>query len=297
MIETRLLHYFLTVAREQNITHAAQLLHITQPTLSRQMTLLEEAVGAKLFHRDSRPLTLTAEGLLLQRRAEEILELIAKTEAEVSACEEPVAGTISLGCGELASVQLLAKWIAEFQTHYPRVTFQIYTAGADQICQRMDNGLTDIGLLLEPIDVERYEYLRMPVQERWAALLPVDSPLAEQTHVTAQDLSQLPIIMPSRQKVHSEVANWFGEHYASLAVPVTCNLSTNAALLVQAGLGCALTVEGAQPFLDETQMRMVVLEPELYSSSVLAWKRGQPFPATVQRFLQHVKYLAGIMQG
>ena len=93
------------------------------------------------------------------------------------------------------------------------------------------------------------------------------------------------------------MANWFGEHYASLAVPVTCNLSTNAALLVQAGLGCALTVEGAQPFLDETQMRMVVLEPELYSSSVLAWKRGQPFPATVQRFLQHVKYLAGIMQG
>ena len=133
MIETRLLHYFLAVARERNITNAAKALHITQPTLSRQMTLLEEEVGAKLFVRDSRPLALTDEGLLLRRRAEEILELMEKTEAEISSQEEQVEGMVSIGCGELASVKLLMEMIARFSRQYPRVCFDVYTANADQI--------------------------------------------------------------------------------------------------------------------------------------------------------------------
>lgn len=297
MVETRLLHYFLTVARERNITNAAKALHITQPTLSRQMALLEQEIGAKLFFRDSRPLSLTDEGLLLRRRAEEILELIEKTEAEIAVQEEQVEGTISIGCGELASVKLLTELMADFSQQHSQVMFDIYTANADQIKRRMDDGLTDLGLLLEPVDIERYEYIRMPVKERWAAVMPSGVPLARREHVTAKDLADIPVIMPSRQKVHDEVANWFGSCYEKLRVIGVSNLSTNAAMMVRAGLGYALIVEGALPFLEQSEVRMVPLYPELTATSVLAWKRGQPFPTAVSRFLEYAKCFLGMELG
>ena len=149
MIETRLLHYFLTVAREQNITNAAKALNITQPTLSRQMTCLEHQIGAQLFQRDSRPLVLTDEGVLLRRRAEEILELLEKTETEVTIREEQVEGTVYIGCGELGAVRVLSDLMTGFRQRHPRVVFDVYTTGTDRIKRRMDEGLTDIGLLLE----------------------------------------------------------------------------------------------------------------------------------------------------
>lgn len=289
MIEMRLLHYFLAVARERNITNAAKALHITQPTLSRQMALLEDEIGAKLFIRGSRPLALTDEGLLLRRRAEEILELMEKTEAEIAAQEEQVEGTVSVGCGELASVKFLAEMIEGFSRQHPLVSFDVYTANADQIKRRMDDGSTDIGLLLEPVDMERYEYIRMPVKERWAAVMPAGVPLAKRERVTAGELAEIPVIMPSRQKVHDEVASWFGSHYDKLRVVGVSNLSTNAALMVRAGLGYALIIEGALPFLEQSEVRMVPLYPELEATSVLAWKRGQPFPTAVSRFLDFAK--------
>lgn len=289
MVETRLLHYFLTVARERNITNAAKVLHITQPTLSRQMTLLEEQLGVKLFVRDSRPLALTDEGFLLRRRAEEILELVEKTEAEVSAQEEQVEGSVSIGCGELASTKLLMEMVAGFSEQFPRVTFDVYTANADRIKHRMDNGLTDVGLLLEPVEMERYEFIRMPVRERWVAMMPSGVPLARRKYVTARDLDDIPVIMPSRQKVHDEVASWFGDDYEKLRLIGTSNLSTNAALMVQAGMGYALAVEGSMPFLEQSNIRMIPLYPELTATSVLAWKRGQPISTAVSRFLAYIK--------
>lgn len=289
MIETRLLYYFLTVARERNITNAAKALHITQPTLSRQMTLLEEELGTKLFLRDGRPLTLTNEGILLRRRAEEILELVEKTEEELKAREEQIEGTISIGCGELEAVRLLTGMIAEFHETYPRVVFDIYTANADQIKRRMDQGLTDMGLLLEPAETERYEYIRMPVKERWAAIVLSGSPLAKRDRVTREELADLSVIMPSRQKVQDEVASWFGDYYEKLRMTGFSNLGTNAALMVRAGMGCALVVEGALPFLERSEICMVPLYPELTSTSILAWKRQQPFSAAAVRFLEHVK--------
>lgn len=297
MIETRLLHYFLTVARERNITNAAKALHITQPTLSRQMALLEEEIGAKLFVRDSRPLSLTDEGLLLRRRAEEILELIEKAEMEISTQEEQVEGTVSIGCGELASVKLLTELIADFSQQHSRVVFDVYTANADQIKRRMDDGLTDIGLLLEPVDMERYEYIRMPVKERWAAVMPSGVPLAKREHVTAKDLAEIPVIMPSRQKVHDEVASWFGSYYEKLQVIGVSNLSTNAALMVRSGLGYALIIEGALPFLEQSEVCMVPLYPELTATSVLAWKRGQPFSTAANRFLKYATCFLGMKSG
>lgn len=271
------------------MTGAAKALHITQPTLSRQMALLEEQLGVKLFLRDSRPLALTDEGLLLRRRAEEILALVDKTQAEVSAREEQVEGTISIGCGELASFRLLTEWIAAFSQQYPSVAFDIYTANADQIRRRMDDGLTDIGLLMEPADIERYDHIRMPIRERWVAVMPSGVPLAKREFVTAKNLADIPVILPSRQKIHDEVASWFGSYYEKLQVAGVTNLSTNAAMLVRSGLGYALTIEGALPFFDQSEVCMVPLYPELTATSVLAWKRGQPFSTATSRFLTHIK--------
>lgn len=294
MIETRLLYYFLTVAREQNITKAAKALHITQPTLSRQMALLEEEIGVKLFCRRRKPLGLTSEGLLLKRRAEKILELINKTEEEISSHEKQLEGTISIGCGELASVKVLSEMIASFRKKYPRVVVDIYTANADQIKNRMDEGLTDIGLLLEPVDMEKFEYIRMPVRERWAAVIPSDTPLAEKEYVTVEDLLDVPVIMPGRQKVRDEIANWFGESYEKLKVAGSSNLSTNAALLVRAGLGYGLIIEGGLPFLESSEICMLPLYPELSATSVLAWKRNQPFSKAVVQFLEFIKCFLGM---
>ena len=158
----------------------------------------------------------------------------------------------------------------------------------------MDDGLTDIGLLLEPVDIEYFEYVRMPVRERWAALMPAGVPLAKRAYVTAGELADIPVIMPSRQKVHDEVTSWFGSHYDKLRVIGVSNLSTNAALMVQAGMGYALIIEGALPFLKQSEIRMVPLHPELEATSVLAWKRGQPFPTAVSRFLHFAKCFLGM---
>lgn len=294
VIETRLLYYFLTVAREHNITNAAKTLHIKQPTLSRQMALLEDVVGAKLFIRDSRPLSLTDEGVLLRRRAEEILELLEKTQVEICMHEEQIEGTIAVGCGEVASVKLLTEMMAEFSRKYPRVNFNVYTANADQIKHWMDNGLTDIGLLLEPVDMERYEYIRLPVKERWVAVIPSGVPLARHEYVTAKELADIPVIMPSRQKVHDEVANWFGDYYEKLSIAGTTNFSTNSALMVQAGMGYALIIEGGLPFLEDSNVCMRPLYPELEATSVLAWKREQPCGAAVNHFLEFIKCFLGM---
>lgn len=294
MIETRLLQYFLTVAEEQNITRAAKVLHITQPTLSRQMAQLEQEIGVKLFVKGSRPLVLTNEGMLLKRRANEILELTKKTEEELSAQEAWFEGKISIGCGELSAFHTLSKIIAEFHQEYPRVQFDVYTANADQIKNRMDNGLTDIGLLLEPVDIERYDYIRMPEKERWVVVLPSGVPLARNEYVTPKDLADIPVIMPSRQKVHDEVAKWFGAYYAKLDISAVSNLSTNAALMVRSGMGYALSVEGGLPFLDTAEVCMKPLKPELFSTSVFVWKQNQPMGLAVEKFIAFSKCFLGI---
>lgn len=289
MLETRLLHYYLAVAREQSITKAAQSLHITQPTLSRQMALLEEQTGASLFVRGSRPLVLTPEGLLLRRRAEEILELVEKTEQELSSQSEELEGCISLGCGELASMPMVTEFMAEFNRRHPLVTYNMYTATADQVKERIDAGLTDIGILLEPVDMEKYEFVRLPVKEVSVAIMPAGVPLAKRPYVTAKDLVDIPVILPSRQKVYDQVASWFGPLYAKIKVICTSNLSTNAALMVRAGMGYALMVEGSMPFLDTNELCMVPLYPELIATSVLAWKREQPATPAVRQFIREFR--------
>lgn len=295
-MEIRVLRYFLTVVREESITRAAETLHITQPTLSRQMTQLEAEVGVKLFERGTRKITLTDEGILLRRRAEEIMELVDKTQKELTVQEEMVEGCISIGCGELAAVQLLPDVFRTFSQKYPLVTYDLFTATADQVKERMELGMIDIGLLLEPIDIDKYDFIRLGVKERWVVLMRPDDPLAEKEYITPKDLAEHPIIMARRSNVQNELANWFGDYFNNIQILFKSNLSTNGAIMVQRGLGYSLVVEGSIPFWDNEKICSRPLYPELSATSVLAWKRHQPFSRATMKLIEHIKCFLGMGQ-
>lgn len=288
-MELRVLRYFLTVVNEESITKAADALHITQPTLSRQLAQMEDEIGVKLFDRGSRKITLTNEGILLRRRAEEILQLVDKTEKEMTEQEKLVEGEISIGCGELASVQMVAELIKSFRERYPLVRYDIHTANADHIRERLDKGLTDIGLLLEPVDIEKYEFIRMHIKERWIVLMRPDDSLTEKESVTPKDLSKLPVCLVKRPLVKNELASWFGNDFKNLHIVFTSNMSTNAAIMVQNGLAYALVLEGSLPYLNTKQICYRPLYPELTSTSVIAWKRNQPQSLAAAKFIEHIR--------
>lgn len=288
-MEIRTLRYFLTVVREESITKAAEVLHITQPTLSRQLSQMEEEIGVKLFHRGTRKISLTNEGILLRRRAEEILQLVDKTEKELVEQEEQVEGKVSIGCGEIASVQLLPELFRSFRGKYPCVSFDIFTAAADLVKEQMDRGLLDLGLLLEPVDMGKYDFIRLDIKENWIVLMRPDDPLAAKTCITAKDLSSQPLILPRRMQVRNELASWFGDYYEGLDVVFTSNLNTNSAIMVESGLAYSIVVEGAVSFWDQAKMTYRPLAPSLTATSVLAWKRGQPFSLAATKFIEFSK--------
>lgn len=287
-MEIRVLRYFLAVVREESITKASEALHITQPTLSRQLSQMEEEVGVRLFERGTRKIKLTNEGILLRRRAEEIVQLVDTTERELVEQNEQVEGKISIGCGEIAAVRMLSELIRTFRGKYTRVSFDIFTATADLVKEQMDKGLIDIGLLLEPVDMEKYDFIRLDMKENWVVLMRPDDPLAGKENVTAEDLLSLPLILPRRMSVQSELASWFGDYYGKLNVVFTSNLSTNGAVMVGAGLAYSLVIEGAVLW-DQSKITYRPLSPALTATSVLAWKRGQPFSLAVTKFINHIK--------
>lgn len=295
-MEIRVLRYFLTVVREEGINRAAEVLHITQPTLSRQLSQLEEEVGVKLFHRGARKITLTNEGILLRRRAEEILSLVDRTERELVEQEELVDGRIVIGCGELAAVQVLPEIIETFHEKYPLVTYDIFTGNADLVKEQMEKGLIDIGVLLEPINIEKFDFIRLAGKERWVVLMRPDAPLADKEAVSARDLENLPIILPRRTNVQNELTNWLGDSFQTMQVLFTSNLSTNSAIMVQKGLAYSIVIEGSVPFWDKEKIAYRPLCPELTANSVLAWKKQQPFSLAATKFIEHMKCFLGISE-
>ena len=293
-MEIRVLRYFLAVVREEGINRAAEVLHITQPTLSRQLSQLEEEVGVKLFHRGAKKITLTNEGILLRRRAEEILSLVDRTQQELVEQDELVEGRIVIGGGELAAMQVLPEIIEGFREKYPLVTFDIFTGNADLVKEQMEKGLIDIGVLLEPIDIEKYEFIRLQGKERWVLLMRPDDPLAEKEAVHAKDLENASLILPRRTNIQNELSNWLGNSFREQQVLFTSNLTTNSALMVQRGLAYSLVIEGSVPFWDKEKIAYRPLSPELTANSVLAWKKQQPFSLAATKFIEHMKYFLGI---
>ncbi len=251
IMEFRVLKYFLMVAREENITKAAALLHLTQPTLSRQLMQLEAELGVKLFHRSKHSIILTEDGMLLKRRAQEIISLSDKTVQELSHKEDVLSGEIAIGCGETKNMLFLSEQIRKFRQKYPLVQFSIHSAIADDIKERIEKGILDIGLLMEPVDIGKYEFIRMPQKEKWGILVRKDSELAAKESINPKDLTNVPLIMVKRELVKNELASWFGDYYEGLQIAATYNLILNAASMVERGVGVALCFDLGASFYED----------------------------------------------
>lgn len=281
-VELRVLRYFLIVAREENITKAANLLHVTQPTLSRQLRQLEEELGITLFYRTSHHIVLTEDGMLFRRRAQEIMDLTEKTRAEFSLEAADLAGRITIGCGETYNMGILAGWMAAMRQRHPLVTFQVQSFTADVVLERLENGLLDLGLLIEPVDIRKYEILRLPLKEKWGILVRQDAKLAGRESIVPEDLEQVPLILPERLQVQNNLQRWFGTSYDRIQTIATYNLLLNAVFMVEKGLGAAVGYEFDRFF---PQLKFVPLVDMPAAGAVLAWKKQQLFSKTVRSFL------------
>ena len=284
-MEIRVLQYFLMVAREQNITKAAKQLHLTQPTLSRQLMQLEEELNTPLFIRGKRKIELTEAGMILRIRAEEIVTLIDKTQQEVMQNEDMV-GQVVIGTGVFdASQNFLSDVIMQFQNLYPEVHFDIYTGNADLIKERLDHGLVDIGILLEPVDVEKYNYIRLPKKEQWGIIVSQDHPLARKTQIEAADLKDAKLLSTNRSLVKNELMNWLGNSIDDSNFPISYNFISNIIPLILKNKGVAITVEGAFHAYNTQNLVFIPLYPAIKTGCVIAWKKHQTLTKVVKELI------------
>ncbi len=284
-MELRVLRYFLAVAREGTISRAAQYLHVTQPTLSRQLQDLEEELGQKLFLRSNHTITLTPEGMLLRKRAEEVMELIQKTEAEFNSFGENIAGTIHIGGGETEAMRQVFALMRDLKEDYPDIRYHLFSGNADDVLERLDKGTLDFGVLIDPVDISKYDYVRLPQKDTWGIVMPKDHPLATRKTIAQQDLRGLPIICPRRFTSANAYTGWFGRSLEKMNIVATFNLVYNATLMVEEGLGCALTIDKLM-FRNSPDLCFRPLEPRLESGLNIIWKKYQVFSKPAEIFLK-----------
>ena len=289
MIETRLLQYFLAVAEEQSITKAAEYLHISQPTLSKQMMDLEEALGRQLLVRGRKKITLTEEGTFLRGRAQEIISLMDKTESAFRENEQSISGDVYIGCGEHRSTFTIMQIIRSIQEEYPDIRFHFCSRNADASIERLDKGLLDMGFLLEPEITPRYDYKKLPLREAWGILMRKDSPLADVETISFAMLADLPLIMPSQTSNRGRMKAYFTEANVNPHVVSTYNLIYNAGLMVEAGIGYALCIDELINTAGSHPLTFRPLSPELYSDVYLFTKKYQVFSKAAKLFLSRLE--------
>lgn len=311
-MEFRSLRYFLMIAREGTILGAAKVLHVSQPALSRQMKDLERELGCTLFIRGSRHIELTEAGMRLRKRAEEIVDLMDRTEADFLVSGDTVTGEIRIGGGETPAIALIANAIQQVQSNYPLVTFNLYSGNGLDVSERLDMGRIDFGLFISNVDHEKYETLKLPAHDTWGVIMRTDSPLAQKDTITPQDLYDQPLILS--QQAFGDMSSWLGRNAENLNVVATYNLLYNASILVSQGLGYALSLDGlvtAETY-DKTEtydnspvsnvggtrakilgLTFRPLEPALEASIFIAWKRYQSFSPAAGIFLEKIKELWG----
>lgn len=287
-MELRVLQYFLAVAREQSISGAAEYLHLSQPTLSRQLKDLEEEFGKQLFIRGNRKIILTEEGMILRKRAEEIIDLVKKTEQEITLNDEVVVGDIYIGAGETDAIRLLARSARQLQQEHPGIRIHISSGDSTDVTEKLDNGLIDFGILFDPKDLSRYNYLKIPQKDIWGVLMRRDAPLAEKEAICAEDLWDKPLILSRQHREGSFLSLWLNRNEIDLNIVATYSLLYNGSILVDEGIGYALTLDKIIN-TKGSDLCFRPLTPLLEASLYLVWKKYQVFTKAAELFLEHIQ--------
>ncbi|MBB1078696.1 LysR family transcriptional regulator [Limosilactobacillus sp. STM2_1] len=287
-METRILKYFLVVAKTNNITKAAEQLHITQPTLSRQIIDLEKELNIKLFNRENHRLQLTKAGILFQQRATTMLQLLQQANDELHQQVAELTGTISLGSAVSNASPYMAKLITKFQQQYPNVTFNLFDGDGDILRRQLDEGINDLVCLLEPVEAAKYNFLELPVREEWGLLMTKKAPLANRKQVTKEDLYKLPLILPRRSIIRDEVSDILKLDQTKLDVRATTSLPGNAVALLRNSNYYVLTIRGVYNNFHDPSLTFIPFNPNKSTGDVLAWRKNTVLSSAMEKFLQFV---------
>ncbi len=291
-MELRVLQYFLAVAREQSISGAAESLHLSQPTLSTQLKAMEEELGKQLLIRGtkgSRKVTLTEEGMILRKRAEEILELVKKTESEISLSDDVVAGDVYIGTGETNIIRLFAKTARELQHDYPDIHYHISSGNSSYVMEQLDKGLIDFGLLYDSVDIAKYETLKIPIKDVWGVLMRRDSPLAAKEVICPEDLWDKPLIVSHQENAKRIISEWLKQDLSKLNIVATYNLVLNASLLTDEGFGYTICFDKLLDIVPSSSLCFRPLFPRLEAEATIVWKKYQVFSRAAEKFLQQLQ--------
>lgn len=288
-MDIRVLQYFLTVAREQTISGAAEVLHMTQPPLSKQLKELEAELGKQLLIRGKRRITLTKEGMLLRKRAEEIVTLMEKTRAEISTSDEAVSGEVYIGGGETEGMRPIAKTIRRVQEKYPNIRFHLFSGDGYDVMEHLDRGLIDFGTLIEPLDMGKYDSKRLPRPDTWGLIMRKDSPLAQKERIVPEDLKDIPLISSRQLEGEDGLSGWLGYSAEKLNVVATGNLLNNQRLLAEENVGYVLTLDQIVNLSGDSPLCFRPLSPKLESWMYLAWKKYQVFSPAAEVFLRELQ--------
>lgn len=287
-MEIRVLRYFLEIARVGNMSRAAETLHISQPTLSKQMKELEEELGKKLFRRGSVGLTLTDEGMLLRKRAEDILDMVDKTTDEFNALDTVTGGEVHIGCAESHQIKYLARIIKEFRKDYPLFRYHLTSGNTEQVVERLDRGLLDFAVIVEPPNLSKYNYIEVPETNTWGLVMKKDDPLASKTCIEADDLMGLPIIC-SAQAMQVDIPRWCGEKADMLDLSGTINLAYNGSVFVKEGVGYMLSFDNLIDTGTNSPLTFRPLNPPLETKMYVIWKKYQVFTPIAELLVDKMK--------
>lgn len=287
-MEIRVLRYFLEVAREGNITKSAAFLHISQPTLSRQLKDLEEELGKKLFVRSNYSVKLTDEGMLLRKRAEDILDMVDKTKEEFKSLNEITGGDIRIGCAESENFKYLVQAAQSLKAQYPNIRYHLYSSATDSVTERLDRGLLDFAIIVQSVDLSKYNYLTVPTNDTWGVLMRKSDPLAERERIRPDDLMGAPIIC-SRQSLTEEMPKWLGDDLDKLNIVATYDLLFNASIMAREGFGYVLGFSDLIYTGEDSALCFRPLEPPLESPMHIIWKKYQVFSPVVSIFLEDIQ--------
>lgn len=288
-MEIRVLRYFIAVANEESISAAAKQLHLSQPTLSRQLKDLEMELGTDLFIRGNRKISLTEEGKYLFKKAKEIVDLADKTEANLKDSKEMISGEVYIGAGETEAMHLIAKTLKVLIKDYPNIRFHLYSGNADDIKSKLDSGLLDFGVVIEPTDKQKYEYAQLSDKDTWGVLMCKDSPLSDKQVISPVDLIDKPLFISRQSTVSNELTGWFGESIDNLNIVATYNLLYNAALMVEEGIGYALCIDKIINTSGNSKLCFKPLQPKLEANLNIIWKKNQVFSNAAHAFINQLR--------